>query len=433
MDETPGCPSRGIGTCGVGPANRVSCADSAERARALRGDLLAVVPDALRGGFAAQLERTGFAQLEARLETYAAPLAVAAPSVTAGAASVDGSGILGDGPSMRELRRRIARVAPQDVTVLVRGESGTGKERVAEALHRGSRRRDGPLVKVNCAALAEGVLLSELFGHERGAFTGADRRRRGRFELAAGGTIFLDEIGDVSPATQAALLRVLQERSFERVGGSETLHVDVRVVAATNRDLDAMVAARTFREDLFFRLSSLTLQVPPLRDRLEDLSALATWFLERAAAESGTRPRRLTTAALRRLAAHPWPGNVRELENVIRASALLADTDDIAPDDLQGLHAPAAPAPTAPASTIATAANPDEIALVYARIRGGGVALFDMRREIERGCIARALDEAGGNITRAASLLGMKRPRLSQLVREYGLAKGGAGDDNPEP
>ncbi len=405
----------------------------AERARALRGDLLAVVPDALRGGFAAQLERTGFAQLEARLETYAAPLAVAAPSVTAGAASVDGSGILGDGPSMRELRRRIARVAPQDVTVLVRGESGTGKERVAEALHRGSRRRDGPLVKVNCAALAEGVLLSELFGHERGAFTGADRRRRGRFELADGGTIFLDEIGDVSPATQAALLRVLQERSFERVGGSETLHVDVRVVAATNRDLDAMVAARTFREDLFFRLSSLTLQVPPLRDRLEDLSALATWFLERAAAESGTRPRRLTTAALRRLAAHPWPGNVRELENVIRASALLADTDDIAPDDLQGLHAPAAPAPTAPASTIATAANPDEIALVYARIRGGGVALFDMRREIERGCIARALDEAGGNITRAASLLGMKRPRLSQLVREYGLAKGGAGDDNPEP
>ncbi|MFO0603747.1 MAG: sigma-54 dependent transcriptional regulator [Polyangiales bacterium] len=335
---------------------------------------------------------------------------------------------------MRELRRRIARVAPQDVTVLLHGESGTGKERVAEALHQGSHRRAAPLVKVNCAALAEGVLLSELFGHERGAFTGADRRRRGRFELADGGTIFLDEIGDVTPATQAALLRVLQERTFERVGGNETLKVDVRIIAATNRDLAQMVRDRTFREDLYFRLSSLTIQLPPLRERLEDLPLLAAWFLERDAGEAA--PRRLTAAALRRLAEHPWPGNVRELENVLRASALFADGDEIAPDDLQGLpelvRAPMTLAPSTTAPAAPAPAARDEVDAVYDRIRHGGVSLFDMRREVERGCIARALDEAGGNITRAAALLGMKRPRLSQLVREYGLARGSDPTDTPE-
>ncbi len=410
----------------------------AERASSLRAAILGAVPDALRPGFGAQLERTGIAQLEARLETYAAPasalMTVGRPSITAPA--MDATGLVGESAAMRELRRRIQRVAPQDVTVLIQGESGTGKERVAEALHRGSRRREGPLVKVNCAALAEGVLLSELFGHERGAFTGADRRRRGRFEIADGGTIFLDEIGDVSPATQAALLRVLQERSFERVGGNETLRVDVRVLAATNRDLDAMVAARTFREDLFFRLSSLTIKLPPLRERRDDLPVLAAWFLERAAAESGTRPRRLTTAALRRLGEHGWPGNVRELENVLRASALLAETDDLSPEDLQGLPDLNRPSPPGAYQSIPppppSGASANEVDLVYQRIRHGGVALFDMRREIERGCIAQALDEAGGNITRAATLLGMKRPRLSQLVREYGLAKGGTPEDNAE-
>jgi len=406
-----------------------------ERAASLRAAILGAVPDALRVGFGAQLERTGIAQLEARLETYAAPVSVTtlSPRPSIAAPAMEPTGLIGDSAAMRELRRRIHRVAPQDVTVLIQGESGTGKERVAEALHRGSRRREGPLVKVNCAALAEGVLLSELFGHERGAFTGADRRRRGRFEIADGGTIFLDEIGDVSPATQAALLRVLQERCFERVGGNETLRVDVRVLAATNRDLGAMVAARTFREDLYFRLSSLTIKLPPLRERRDDLPALAAWFLERAAVESGTRPRRLTTAALRRLTEHGWPGNVRELENVLRASALLAETEDLSPEDLQGLpdvtrvtSPPSHPSmpPPPPTSTI------NEVDLVYRRIRAGGVALFDMRREIERGCIAQALEEAGGNITRAATLLGMKRPRLSQLVREYGLAKGSAHEDN---
>jgi DNA-binding NtrC family response regulator len=209
----------------------------------------------------------------------------------------------------------------------------------------------------------------------------------------------------------------------------------VRVLTATNRDLDAMVAARTFREDLYFRLSSLTIKLPPLRERRDDLPALAAWFLERAAVESGTRPRRLTTAALRRLTEHAWPGNVRELENVLRASALLAETEDLGPEDLQGLPdvtrvtmVPSQPGipPPPPSPTV------NEVDLVYRRIRAGGVALFDMRREIERGCIAQALEESGGNITRAATLLGMKRPRLSQLVREYGLAKGGTPEDNTE-
>ncbi len=404
-------------------------------AEALRQEILARVPEALRVSYGAQLARGGGALLAARLEGAggAAPTERPRPAPAA-AVRATGHGLIGESAAMRELRRRIARVAPQDVTVLLRGESGTGKERVAEALHQGSHRRTAPLVKVNCAALAEGVLLSELFGHERGAFTGADRRRRGRFELADGGTIFLDEIGDVTPATQAALLRVLQERTFERVGGNETLKVDVRIIAATNRDLAQMVRDRTFREDLYFRLSSLTIQLPALRERLEDLPLLAAWFLERDAGEAP--PRRLTAAALRRLAEHPWPGNVRELENVLRASALFADGDEIAPDDLQGLPEPArAPmslAPTAPASPAPAPSARDEVDAVYDRIRHGGVSLFDMRREVERGCIARALDEAGGNITRAAALLGMKRPRLSQLVREYGLARGSDPTDTPE-
>ncbi len=406
----------------------------AEQAGVLREALLSKVPEGLRGTYATELGRTGVDALSTRLELLATrPTALA----TARAASVvvDTMGLVGDSAALRELRRRIARVAPQDVTVLLRGESGTGKERVAEALHHGSRRRNAALVKVNCAALAEGVLLSELFGHERGAFTGADRRRRGRFEMADGGTIFLDEIGDISPATQAALLRVLQERTFERVGGNETHRVDVRIVAATNRDLGQMVKAGSFREDLYYRLTSLTIALPPLRDRLEDLPLLAAYMLDREARALGGTPRRLAPSALRRLAEHPWPGNIRELENVLRASALFADDDEITAEALQGL--PLLAAPESPAMTPLAPLPPtpprerDEVEVVYARIRHGGVSLFDMRRDLERGCIAHALEESQGNITRAAVLLGMKRPRLSQLVREYGLAKGQDTGDNP--
>jgi DNA-binding NtrC family response regulator len=403
----------------------------AEFAEALRQEILGRVPESLRVSYGAQLARGGGALLATRLEGVGAAAPALRPRPVA-TVSHGGHGLIGESAVMRELRRRIARVAPQDVTVLLRGESGTGKERVAEALHQGSHRKGAALVKVNCAALGEGVLLSELFGHERGAFTGADRRRRGRFELADGGTIFLDEIGDVTPATQAALLRVLQERTFERVGGNETLKVDVRIITATNRDLAQMARDRTFREDLYFRLSSLTIQLPPLRERLEDLPMLAAHFLERDARDAA--PKRLSAAALRRLSEHPWPGNVRELENVLRASALFSDGEEITPDELQGLPdlsrgpmtmPPASPAPPA-------APERDEVDAVYDRIRHGGVSLFDMRREVERGCIARALDEAGGNITRAAALLGMKRPRLSQLVREYGLARGNDPTDTHE-
>jgi len=405
----------------------------AEQAGVLRESLLARVPEGLRGTYATELGRTGVDALSTRLELLATrPTALA--TARAASVAVDTMGLVGDSAALRELRRRIARVAPQDVTVLLRGESGTGKERVAEALHHGSRRRSAALVKVNCAALAEGVLLSELFGHERGAFTGADRRRRGRFEMADGGTIFLDEIGDISAATQAALLRVLQERTFERVGGNETHRVDVRIVAATNRDLGQMVKSGAFREDLYYRLTSLTIALPPLRDRLEDLPLLAAYMLDREARALGGTPRRLAPSALRRLAEHAWPGNIRELENVLRASALFADDDEITADTLQGLGASLVTALSPALSPIAAptpTAEHNEVDVVYARIRHGGVSLFDMRRDLERGCIAHALTEAQGNITRAAALLGMKRPRLSQLVREYGLAKGHDSGDTP--
>ncbi|MEZ4391295.1 MAG: sigma 54-interacting transcriptional regulator [Polyangiales bacterium] len=406
----------------------------AESAEAQRRALLGAVPEAMRVSFDAQLARTGVGALTTRLEVLASGVARARPA-TPEAPTGDSMGLLGESATMRDLRRRIARVAPQDVTVLLRGESGTGKERVAEALHAGSHRRRNLLVKVNCAALGEGVLLSELFGHERGAFTGADRRRRGRFELADGGTIFLDEIGDVTAATQAALLRVLQERTFERVGGNETLRVDVRIVAATNRDLGAMVREGRFREDLYFRLTSLTIQIPPLRERLEDLPLIAAQVLEREPRPEGAPAKKISAPALRRLMEHSWPGNIRELENVLRASALFADTEEILPEDLQGLSEAhrASVAPPPPAAVAPKAPERGEVEVVYDRIRHGGVSLFDMRRELERGCIAHALAESGGNITRAAALLGMKRPRLSQLVREYGLAKGGESADNEEP
>ncbi|MCS6797664.1 MAG: sigma 54-interacting transcriptional regulator [Myxococcota bacterium] len=336
--------------------------------------------------------------------------------------------IVGRSPAMRAVLAAIERIAPTDALVLVRGESGTGKELVAEALHRGSARRDGPLVKVNCAALVETLLLSELFGHERGAFTGAHTRRKGRFELADGGTLFLDEIGDISPKTQVALLRVLQERAFERVGGTQSIRVDVRIVAATHRDLEAMVRAGTFREDLYYRLRGVTLDLPPLRERLEDLPALCEALLARIAAERGETPRRLSREALERLSRHRWPGNVRELENVLRSATLFAEGPVLEVKDFAGLL-PACDE-RGSAAPVGLGVSEGRIEdLLYAHVRSGGRSLFDVRKDLERECIARALRDAGGNITRAAALLGLKRPRLSQLVKEHGLGgrAGGTG------
>jgi DNA-binding NtrC family response regulator/tetratricopeptide (TPR) repeat protein len=385
--------------------------------------------------------------------------------------------MVGHTPAMRALASAILKVGQSDATVLVHGESGTGKELVASAIHEASPRRAGPIVKVNCAALVETLLLSELFGHEKGSFTGAAARRRGRFELAEGGTLFLDEIGDISPRTQVALLRVLQDKTFERVGGVLPIRANVRIVCATHRDLGNMVARGEFREDLYYRLRGVVLDVPALRQRVADLPLIAEAILDLIAAERDTPVKRLSPAALEGLARHRWPGNVRELENALRAAALFAESDvielsDITTNvaslrDLSLPDCPAAPDSSAPASGPVTLASPElqdsgtdaalEMAamsqpskfsqlgsseapgsttdVAYAAIRAG-VSLSDLKRDIERDCIARALAETGGNITRAASLLGMKRPRLSQLVKQYGFGSphgvGSDGDSDAE-
>jgi transcriptional regulator with GAF, ATPase, and Fis domain len=296
---------------------------------------------------------------------------------------------------------------------LIRGESGTGKELVADAIHRRSRRSGRPLVKVNCAALVESLLLSELFGHERGAFTGATDRRKGRFEVADGGTIFLDEIGDISPATQVALLRVLQNQEFERVGGTTQIKVDVRIICATNRNLEQLVADGTFREDLYYRLKGFVIDVSALRERPEDVPLLVEHFLQLLARERDVPQRSLTDDALRLLCSYSWPGNVRELENLLRSVSLLSDsavldTDDFAdyPELRELRRGEGSAAELSP----------------YQQIRQHGLGLREFKKQIEYECILEALSEAEGSITGAARLLGIKRPRLSQLVKEYGIS-----------
>ena len=252
--------------------------------------------------------------------------------------------IVGDDPAIRGLMAAVKKVARSSSTVLIRGESGTGKELVAEAIHRASERASGPLVTVNCAALVETLLLSELFGHEKGAFTGAVARRRGRFEMAEGGTLFLDEIGDISPRTQVALLRVLQERTFERVGGTAPIRADVRIICATHRDLKAMVERGEFREDLYYRLRGITLRgAAASRSGMGDLPRISEHLLARIALERGEAPKTLTADAFELLGRHRWPGNVRELENALRAASLFAEGDSISAvvlaenvDDLRG-------------------------------------------------------------------------------------------------
>jgi transcriptional regulator with GAF, ATPase, and Fis domain len=317
---------------------------------------------------------------------------------------------------MRALEHSIRRVAASDATVLLLGESGTGKELVADAIHELSARRGGPLVKVSCAALVETLLLSELFGHEKGAYTGAQRRRIGRFEQAHHGTIFLDEIGDISPATQVALLRVLQERVFERVGGNAPVEIDVRVVCATHRPLARMVERGEFRQDLFYRLAGLCLEVPPLRQRLDDLPALCDILLQRIAREHGMPVKRIAPQAVDVLRRHRWPGNIRELENALRTASLFAEGRSIAAKDVVERVEVFESAQ----SSAAQAHEPTEA--VYRAVRAGDGSLPDLKRQIERACIERALTETNGNITQAARLLGMKRPRVSQLVNGFGRA-----------
>jgi DNA-binding NtrC family response regulator len=243
-------------------------------------------------------------------------------------------GIVGESPPMKEVLRTIQKVARSNATVLILGETGVGKELVAEALHRNSSRADRPFVKMNCAALHESLLESELFGHERGAFTGADRQRIGRFELANEGTLFLDEIGNMTASTQAKVLRILQEREFERLGGNRTIKVDVRLVAATNQDLEEAISAGRFREDLFYRLNVVGVTIPPLRERREDIVPLACHFIDTFAAELKNTVRGLTPDAIRALQRHTWPGNIRELENTIERAVLMCESSSISAEDL---------------------------------------------------------------------------------------------------
>src|SRR5580692_8796109 len=251
-----------------------------------------------------------------------------------GGAGDDGfEGILGSSASMAKIRQMIRVIAPTDSTVLIEGETGTGKELVARAIHKQSLRNRRNFVCVNCAAIPPGLIASELFGHEKGAFTGALQRRLGRFELAEGGTIFLDELGELSSDTQVALLRVLQEREFERVGGRERIQVDVRVIAATNRDLTLAVADGTFRQDLFYRLNVFPIEVPPLRDRREDIAVLVEHFVGRYARKAGKAFRCVSKRTLDHLQSYPWPGNIRELQNVIERSVIVSDTDQFVVDE----------------------------------------------------------------------------------------------------
>ncbi len=316
----------------------------------------------------------------------------------------DGDTLVYRDPAMERVMTLVGRVAPTDATVLLTGESGTGKELVARRVHTLSRRASGPFVPVNCAALSETLLDSELFGHERGAFTGADRRRQGRFEVADGGTLFLDEVGEMSAGLQAKLLRVLQERTFERVGGVQPISVDVRLVAATHRDLEAMVAAGTFRQDLYFRLAVVPIHLPPLRERGEDVLVLARHLLTVHAARH--RPDcaqpRLTPHAEAALAAHAWPGNVRELSNTIERAVIVCDGDSVTPGDL-GLGA---------SEGAGESAHPGD---------GSAESLPLNLKELERRAIARALAETEGNRREAAELLGIALRTLHYKLNEYGL------------
>jgi two-component system response regulator HydG len=313
--------------------------------------------------------------------------------------------IIGQSPPMHALMDMLAMVAPAEATVLITGESGTGKELVARSIHHNSPRRDLPFVVVNCAALAENLLESELFGHEKGAFTGADKRREGRFRQAHGGSLFLDEIAETRPAMQAKLLRAIQEKEIQRVGGDETLSVNVRILAATNRDLAAEVGVGRFREDLFYRLNVVSVEVPPLRARREDIPLLAQHFLDRFAARNRKTVKGFTPQAMDALLRHEWPGNVRELENAVERAVILLMGDYVSERELPASIVPAAPPACAPADASPPVVN--------------GTA--QPLEQVERAAILAALELAGGNKSKAARRLGINRKTLHAKLKRYGM------------
>jgi two-component system, NtrC family, nitrogen regulation response regulator NtrX len=329
--------------------------------------------------------------------------------------------MVGRGPAMSRLYALLARAAPSEGRVLITGENGTGKELVARALHRHSRRSSGPFVRVNCAAVPTELIESELFGHERGAFTGATAVRRGKFELADGGTLFLDEVGDMPQAMQAKLLRVLQENEFERVGGSETLHADVRVLAATNKDLEAEILAGRFREDLYYRLAVVQLHAPALRERREDLPELISTFLVEACRRNGRRPLRLAPEAVALLAAHGYPGNVRELRNLVERLAILCDGPLVSLQEARELlPAPRARPGAEPALDAPAVAPPAPDSA-----QGAGSKPFrELVDDAERAIILRTLAFTGDNVTEAARLLDLERGHFYKKMKALGLRRG---------
>ena len=308
--------------------------------------------------------------------------------------------LVGESPVMRHLREQVMLAAPTNGRVLILGENGTGKEVVARTLHAHSQRRAGPFVEVNCAAIPEELIESELFGHTRGAFTGAVAERRGRFEHASGGTIFLDEIGDMSLKTQAKVLRALQENAVQPVGGTGLVRVDVRVVAATNKDLQEEIRAGRFREDLFFRLNVVPIHVPPLRDRVEDIPRLAEHFMATLAAEYGRRVKRFAPEAMARLEHYAWPGNVRELHNVVERLLIMVHDSTVTAQDVSFLGD--APAIAAPAGEV--------------------TPLAEARDRFERDYILHVLAQQQGNISRTADALGVERSNLYKKMRAFGIA-----------
>ena len=304
-------------------------------------------------------------------------------------------GILGDSPGMQPVFETIRKVATTDAPVLILGESGTGKEMVARALHQKSARRDGPFVAINCGAIPENLLESELFGNERGAFTGAHAQREGRVEIANGGTLFLDEIGEMPPTLQVKLLRFLQEQTIERVGGRQEIRVNARVIAATNADLKKKMAGGTFREDLYYRLAVVQILLPPLRERENDILVLAKFFLRRFAGESNKAGLAFDTDALRALNKHAWPGNVRELENCIRRAVIMAEGPRVTERDLELKN--------------------DGI------MTNGATTMREAREMVERQMVQQALRKHSGKITPAAAELGLSRPTLYELMEKLGI------------
>jgi two-component system nitrogen regulation response regulator GlnG len=345
--------------------------------------------------------------------------------------------IVGRCPALQAVYKAIGRVAAQDVAVLITGATGTGKELVARALYQHSRRAAGPFLAVNSAALPEHLVESELFGHEKGAFTGADRRRIGKFEQCQGGTLFLDEVGDLSPLTQGKMLRLLQEQRFERLGGEETVRADVRILAATNKDLEEAVAGGRFRQDLYYRLSVFSIHLPPLRERGDDLPLLAQHYVRRFARELGKEVRQVAPEALELLRRYPWPGNVRELQSVLKQALLLATGPVLLPDFLPPALVQQPPTPESGSSSEDGAGglrDPDLERFIDRRIAAGTEELYaEAVRRLERILITRVLRHTGGNQVQAARTLGITRGSLRAKVRELGIridrtVRGGEGE-----